>query len=78
MAHLDQTGKRDKCIHRREWRPERELEAFGAAHPTWKRKQPATRRLAKEAFSFTMLLAPADRQSQTEKRMPTVVDRSVF
>jgi transposase len=78
VAHVKQSAKGSQRIHRNQWRPERELEAFGAAHPTWKRKQPATGRLAKKAFSFTMLLVPANRQSQVEERMPTVVDRSVF
>ena len=78
MAHVKQSAKGSQRIHRNQWRPERELQAFRAAHPTWKRKQPAARRLAKEAFSLTMPLSPTNRESQTEQRVPAVVHRSAF
>lgn len=78
MAHVKQSAKGSQRMHRNPWRPERALQAFRAEHPTWQRKQPAARRLAKEAFSLTMPLSPTNPESQAEQRVPAVVYRSAF
>jgi hypothetical protein len=78
VAHVKQSAKGTQRRHRNQWRPERDLQAFRAAHPTWQRKQPAARRLAKEAFSLAMPLSPTNPESQAEQRVPAVVHRSAF